>query len=151
MADLLIPIARRGPMGYGSTSLLPKKYAGKVVALTAKSQTADLAEVFGGRAATPAQNIVIVGPDGRTPILIAGLGVTEVAELEELAQEAFEKAETKLKKTGTVIPFAEHRERLGKPEAKEFDGLLRQALLDRIKKHKQNPISDPARQPNRGG
>lgn len=149
--DLLIPIARRGPMGYGSTSLLPKSYAGRVVALNAKSQTADLAAVFGGRAATPRQNIMLVGPDGRTPILVAGLGVTEVAELEELAQEAFERAEDKMKKNGTVIPFDEHRERLGMAESKDFDPLFRQALTDRIKKHKQNPISDPARQPNRGG
>jgi len=73
--------------------------------------------VFGGRAAKPQQEVVVVGPDGRTPILVAGLGVTEVAEIEDVIHEAVERAEKRMKDYGQQLPIQEYRERRGMPQA----------------------------------
>ena len=92
--------------------------------------------------------VVLIGADGHTPLIIAGLGETEVAEIEEIALAALEKQEKTMKETGgSPINFAKYREDNHLPPAEALDSLFRQALRDRMAKHRANPISDPARAP----
>ena len=148
MVDILIPIARRMPISYGNRQkILSPSFRGNAVILRSKEEINLLSQIFGGRSARPRQEVIVVGPDGRTPILVAGLGVTEVSELEDVIYEGIERGEARIKKQGTQIPFAQIRERRGMPQANEFDTKFREALHDRIERHRRNPVSAPPRQP----
>lgn len=106
----------------------------------------DMDQIYkGGRAARPVREIVLVGPDGETPIMIPGMGESEIAEIEEIAQAAYEKAAATLARTGSVIDFAAERERRGLPPAEKFDELYKTALEDRIQNQRKNPTDYPSR------
>lgn len=137
--------ARR--MGVPAYQLLEPEYAQNVLAVAGRAEAKDLAYRLGGRAVKPTRELVLVGPDGRTPIVVPGLGVTEAAELEEVAIAAYEKREKLMRQGKPLVDFDELRDREGLPPAKEFDPLFRQALRDRIEKHRRSPITDPPRQP----
>ena len=76
----------------------------------------------------PRHEVVIVGPDGRTPILVAGLGVAEVSEIEEEVHRAYEKGEAMMKEHGTVMPFDKFRERRGLARREDVDAMTRDAM-----------------------
>ena len=152
MTDLLVPVAQNfhGPQGYGFTrQLLPPHLQGRVVVMEKPAQFSDISQIFGGRGVKPRQEVVVVGPDGRTPIMLCGLGLTEAAELEEEAHEAYERGQQRLKEQGSVIPFAEYRERRGLPPRERFDELYRQALADKVAEQKRNWRSNPAPDANK--
>ena len=110
-------------------------------AMALKRQLGDLSQVYGGRAAKPKREVMLVGPDGQTPILIAGLGEAEVAEIEEIALAAAEKAEARMKQQGSPIDFERIRAEKGLPSADEFDARLREAAEDRVQRERRNPTS----------
>lgn len=145
MVDLLIPIGRRMPVAYGNPQGVVNST--RAVVLRNKSDIANLGEIFGGRNAKPRQEIIVVGPDGRTPIMVVGLGVTEVAELEDVINEGVDRAKEKIKKYGTQMPFEEYRERHGLPRSEDFGTLFAEAVERRINEHKRNPRTNPARKP----
>jgi hypothetical protein len=136
-------------MGVPIYHLLEPKYAATVHAVNNAADARDLSHRLGGRAVMPKREIVLVGADGQTAIVIPGAGVTEAAELEDVALEAYEAQEAKLRAGKPLVDFDELRERAGLPPRKEFDSLFRQAMQDRIARHKANPRTDPARQPLR--
>lgn len=129
--------------------LLSPAYANTVHAVNNATEARDLAHRLGGRAAKPAREIVLVGPDGHTPVVIPGLGVTEAAELEDISIAVYEKQEKRLREGKPQVDFDALREREGLPPTKDFDPLFRQAVRDRIAKHRANPRTDPERQPLR--
>lgn len=137
--------ARR--MGVPIYQLLSPEYANSVHAVNDAKEAHDLAYRLGGRAVMPMREIVLIGPDGRTPIVIPGLGVTEAAELEDLALEIYERKEQRLREGKPLVDFDALREEAGLPSRQEFDPLFRQALRDRIAKHRASPRTDPARVP----
>ena len=150
MVDILVPTHRNfiTRQGYGvAAPLLSPELQGRVVVMGRPQQYSDMSQVFGGRAAKPRQEVVVTGPDGRTPIMICGLGVTEVAEMEDAAHEAYERGQKRLKEQGSVVPFAEYRERRGLPDRTKFDELYRQALADKVADQKRNWRSNPAPDP----
>ena len=129
---LWVPIARQLPLhlvklGQMSTMMIENK---KFVA--------DMAEVFGGRAAKPAGVMTIPSIDNTTPIMVAGLGGTEVAELEDIALEAMEKDEEQYRKTHSAIDHAAERERRGAPTAESFDTRFREAMQARADHGRRN-------------
>ena len=146
---LLLPTRRAVPIAYGAQNPLARIGGRRRAPVFDGPQAKDIGHVFGGRAAKPQQPIVLVGADGRTPICIVTDGLVEAAEMEDIALEAQERAKARVKEHGTQIPFAEYRERHGLPAAEKMPELFAQALEDRIARHKQNPVSDPARQPLR--
>jgi hypothetical protein len=73
------------------------------------------------------------------------MGECEIAELEDIALEAYEKAARTLARCGTTIDFAEERDKRGLPPVEKFDELYRQALEDRIHNQKTNPTDYPSR------
>ena len=139
--------ARR--MGVPITRVLSPDYAGSVHALSNMAEIRDLSYSLGGRSVMPKREIVLIGPDGHSPIVIPGLGVTEAAELEDIATEVYESQEKKLRAGKEIVDFDQLREEEGLPTREEFDPLFRQALRDRIAKHKANPRTDPAREPQK--
>ena len=106
----------------------------------------DLAHRVGGRAALPPKPIMIVGPDGTQPLFLMANGNVEGAELEEIAIAEFERQESNAKKGIGPIDFDRIREKKGLPARGTFDQMFREALQERIKKHKRNPVTDPPRQ-----
>ena len=98
----------------------------------------DLAQVFGGRAAKPNGVLQIPSADGTTPIMIAGLGECEVAEMEEIAIKAYEDSVDQVKKTGATIDFDAERERAGMPPAETFDTRVREYMQDRADAGRRN-------------
>jgi len=137
--------ARR--MGVPIYQLLDPEYAATVHAVNDAHDARDLAYRLGGRAVKPRREIVLVGPDGQSPIVIPGAGVTEAAELEEIALETYERDAARLRAGQPLVDFDRLREEAGLPARKEFDALFRQALRDRIARHRANPITDPPRRP----
>lgn len=94
---------------------------------------------MGGRAATPKEAIMLRAADG-TPTFIPGGGVTEAAELQDIAYKVHEKNQQRR---------LFNREELGL--VSDFDSAFREALQDRIRQHKANPVTDPARTPGWAG
>ncbi len=139
--------AKARELGVTVDKLLSPRYAKTVHAVIGMAQARDLAYRLGGRAKKPPRELVLVGPDGKTPIIIPALGCCEAAELEDIAIAACEKQQAKLDKGQEAVDFDELRRREGRPIRTEFDPMFRQALRDRIAKHNINPVSDPSRQP----
>lgn len=110
----------------------------------ARQDLDDLSQRYRGRADTPAEPIYLYMPDGSQTLIVGG-GVTEVAELQEMAEAAMEQAEATMARTGRAVDIDEFRERRGLPPREKVDGMIRQAMADRIARHKANPISDPER------
>ncbi len=110
---------------------------------TTLRQIGDLPALLGGMAIKPDAPLVIRTPDG-IPVLIPGFGVTEAAELQDLAYGVYEKHQQRLKeRRGGLID----RERHGLVARERFSDAFKQALADRMERHRRNPVSDPARQP----
>lgn len=115
-------------------------------------EAAGLVELFDkGRHYKPQAPILLVGPDGRQPILLIGDGVTEVAELQDMAQAAIADQEEAMSSnsSGRGMDYDSLREKHGKVRREDVDTQIRYAISERIRHHKENPVSDPFRQPQR--
>ena len=147
MVELLLPVAHRLTV---NADAIPPAMRGKLTGvLRNKNDIKEMAYAVGGRGAKPKKPLMILGPDERSVLLVVGDGVAEASELEDLAYGQLEKAERNVKKHGRAFDFASARERRGLPQVSEFDQLYRDALRRRADAHKRNPISDPARVPQR--
>ncbi len=147
MVELILPVARRLVV---NANAIPHAMRGRLTGvLRNKSDIAEMAYAVGGRGVKPKKPLMILGPDERSVLLVVGDGVAEASELEDLAYHQLEKAEKNVKKHGRAFDFEKARERRGLPQAGEFDQLYRDALRRRAEDHKRNPISDPARVPQR--
>ena len=129
----------------GLQDLLPPEERAPVIIIK-QGHVRDLAYRVGGRAALPPKPIMIVGPDGTQPIFIAANGNVEGAELEDIAIADFEKQERLRRQGKGPIDFDRIREKKGLPARGSFDQMFREALQERIKKHKRNPVTDKPRQ-----
>lgn len=118
-------------------------------AATGRQEAFDLAYRLGGRDARPTAPVLIWGPDNRTPIMIIGDGVTEAAELEDIALEAIDNQAESVKNNGRGMDYDQFREDHGMMRRDEVPAAIKNAIADRIAKHKANPVSDPFRQPQK--
>lgn len=93
-----------------------------------KKMISDLPHYFGGRAAKPTAPIAIKMIDGRT-VILPGFGVTEAAELEELAYRQLEKKQD------------DWREKYGFDSRETFDARIREHMDWKVKhnKHTERP------------
>lgn len=145
--ELLLPVARRITV---NADAIPPAMRGKLTGVMRnRNDIKELAYALGGRGVKPKKPLMILGPDERTVMLVIGDGVAEASELQDLAYGQLEKAEANVKKHGRAFDFQSARERQGLPQAGEFDQLFRDALRRRADAHKRNPVSDPARVPER--
>ena len=127
MVDLLVPLGRL----FTRDKSVPLSLQGQVHGVPEKP--GDIAYSLGGRDKKPRKPIFLYGPYGE-PIILIGAGVADAAELEDLAYEAQAKA---------ALDFAALRAQHGYPSREQFDSLYRNALQDRVKRHKQSHITDP--------
>lgn len=121
--------------------LFPRWYADRLIPLNDAADAKELAHRLGGRAVKPDRDIVLVGPDGKTPILLVVDPGMEAAEAEDIALEHFERVQAR----GYVINFAAHRAKKGRYPKEQFDQKFREALEERMERHRRNPITDPAK------
>ncbi len=133
-------------VAHGLVDLLPAHLRPQAIVLRNGEAIGDLTQMAGGRAARPTKPVVLYGPDNRTPITIVGAGVTEAAELEEIALGAYEKASARAAEGKGVIDFEAFRAKKGLPEKRRFNELLRQAIDDRLAYQRRNWRTEPAPQ-----
>ena len=126
--------------------MLTGTYAANVMSVQDAHEADDLAYRLGGRAVKPEREIILMGADGKTPILMPGFGVTEAAELEETAQAVYERQRAKLDAGKPIVDFDELRAKEGLPPTHLAGEFMKEAIWERAKRHKRNPITDPARQ-----
>ncbi len=82
------------------------------------------------------------------PQQIAGWGLSEPEELRDQAVAVWELITERLRKTGSTFDFDSAREKHGLLRREDVDSAIREAMVDRVKKHKANPVTDPPREPN---
>lgn len=143
MVEILVPIARK--LFVGAEYVAPQLRKDIQVGVKTHADIEEMAYRLGGRERKP-DSVMLWGPDG-TQIIILGAGEADAAELTDLAHESLARAEDAVKKRGTTMNFDEMRERERLPRREDVDGMIREALRDRVRRHKANPISDPPRQP----
>lgn len=106
----------------------------------------DLSHRLGGRGAKPKGALAVHHAD-QSVTFIPGLGVTEAAELQDLAYGVLEKRQ----KQNRGEWFDAWRERNGLVPREQFGAAFSNAVHDRIERHKHNPVTDPAREPGYEG
>ena len=113
--------------------------------LSDESHIGDLTAALGGRTAKPRRSIVIWAPDGRQQIILQGAGVTEAAELEDMAFRAFDEAREQMAKNGgRAFDADSERERLGLPRREEVGPAMAEAFWADMKEHRASPRTNPA-------
>jgi len=145
MSDLMLPI------GYVDDKNAIRKM-GNAVSTGARGmkEASNIVDLLGGDPRfKPTAPILLIGPDGRTPILIIGDGVTEAAELQDMAMEAIGKQEDEIAAHGRGMDYDRLREKHGAVRRDEAGMAISDAIAARIAHHQQNPVTDPFRQPRR--
>jgi hypothetical protein len=125
----------------------PRSIAGEVAAAARRAKDIQEIRHMFGASSMPKAPIAVLGPDGSSIIMVVGDGVTEASELQDLAAEAFDRQADTIKRTGDGSDFAGLREKHGYRRREDFNGAWKEALQERIAKHKANPVTDPFRQP----
>lgn len=107
----------------------------------------DLVAWFGDPGFCPFQPVLLMVPGAPAPIMIIGDGVAPAAELRDVAVSCWSRAVEKIQKQGALLNFDDARERHGLMRREDVDAAVRQAMRDRIARHKAAPVTDPFRQP----
>jgi hypothetical protein len=143
--DLLVPLVQHLP-GIG---LVPTSLGRQVLArASAPEQMSEIVNAM-GRGAKPSRSILLEDPDTESATIVIADGHTEMAELEDLANETFERNAIRRRKFGSSFDFDGARERAGQPAREKMAAIWHDAIAERIRKHKENPVTDPFRQPYR--
>jgi hypothetical protein len=135
-------------MGLSARDIVHPYDQHKYVMLDTKKDLLDLRAVQEAmRGKQGLRPVISIGPDQQTPTILIVDDKVDAHEVQDTLGQKFEQNEDRLKKDGQEIDYGWVRRLNGMPQADQFDGLFRQAIHDRIKKHKANPISDPGRDP----
>jgi hypothetical protein len=123
--------ARR--QGVPAYQLLDHRVADQVIMVNGAGEVADMSYRAGGRAMRPTQDVVLYGPHGEA-IILPGFGVTEMAELQDLAEAVYERESHRPRS----VDFEEMRAKAGLPSAHEFNDRFKQGLRDTAKRMRGN-------------
>lgn len=141
MAKRIAPIDYQG---------VPAAYQGKCSAVCRTLlECQELVRWFGDADFAPFWPVLVMVPGAPAPTAIAGMGYATAAELQDCAVVTWHQQTESLTTRGAIVDFDVARERAGMMRREEVDAATREALTDRIARHKANPISDPPRQPQR--
>lgn len=111
------------------------------------TEAEDLVKFFGDENFCPFLPVLVMVP-GVPPTAIIGNGDAPVAELRDLAVAVFERTILRVMKNGgTLFNSDAIRAARGLPRRDQVEGMLQEALWERVKRHKQNRRSDPPREP----
>ena len=151
MCEDCLPYLPSGLAGRQALTLFPtpqSRHAAGI--LSDESHVSDMAAALGGRTAKPRKSIVIWAPDGRQQIILQGAGVTEVAELEDMALQQFDTARENMKKNGgRAFDSEDERERRGLPRREDVGVAMAEAFWAKDKEHRASPRTNPAPEPKR--
>lgn len=143
MVDLIVPVAHVVDVVVVNEEQVPWDLTGQVSGvLRGMKQAQDFAHAI-GRDRKPTRPLMLYGPDNAMPILVIGDGVTEAAELEDLAIEAIGKQDESVKKYGRGMDFDEARQRAGMARREDFGVLMAEAFERRVKYLKAHQVTDP--------
>jgi hypothetical protein len=99
-----------------------------------------LTEMFGGqRDYRPEKPIFLFNAQGMVQTILMPMGQTEVSELDDLIAEHRE---------AKPYDYDQWRADNGLPPREKAGALMAEAVMERVKHHKANPVTDPFRQPN---
>ncbi len=107
----------------------------------------DLVNWFGDAEFCPYLPVLLLVPGAQTAPAINGLGIAPAAEIRDIAVAYWEQTEEDVRLKRSFVDFDEAREKRGLMRREDVDAAVRQAMRDRVARHKANPITDPARQP----
>lgn len=146
MTDIIVPMARVIDIVVCEEQV-PWDLRGEVSGvMRGKQQVMDFAHAV-GRRTMPKKPLMLYGADNYMPICVIGDGVTEAAEMEDLALEALDRQAESVKKNGRGMNFDEARERRGMVRREDFGTVLSEALMRNVKRRKANWRTDAADQP----
>lgn len=131
--------------GVNPDEFLTPKIGKGVLLARSQRDIANICHKVGGRAKRPGI-LAMEGPSG-TVTFMPGMGVTDAAELQDLMFRTWEREQENIRIWGQAIPFRKYWERQGLPQTENFSDIFKQALEDRIKRHKANMRTDPPRRP----
>jgi hypothetical protein len=129
VTDLIVPIARVVDLVVCDEQI-PYDLKGQVSGALRMNQVAEYAHAV-GRTAKPKAPLMLYGPDNYMPIMVIGDGVTEAAEMQDLAMEALDRQAESVKKNGRGMNFDEARERAGLVRREDFSDAMKDALRRR--------------------
>ena len=142
MTDIIVPIARVVDIVVCEDQV-PFDMKGQVSGvLKGMKQATDFAHAV-GRTKMPKKPLMLYGPDNSMPILVIGDGVTEAAEMEDLAVAAIGKQEENVKKFGRGFDSDELRERHGRIRREDFGVAMAEAFEARVKYLKARLVTEP--------
>ena len=125
-----------------------EQYRGKCSAVCRSLEDCEnLVYWFGSADFAPYLPVMVMVSGAPAPTLIAGFGYATAAELQDCAVVTWQQQTERLVARGKFLDFDSLRERRGLIRREEVDLAVREALVDRIAKHKANPVSDPPRSP----
>jgi len=158
MTELMVQ-RRVPPIDYQRKPRVPASYQprvlraeGKVVRVFPKisavcrtlGECSELVKWYGDAAFAPYLPVLVNAPAGWTAI--TGLGYASAAELQDCAVALWTRQADKLARMGCLFDYDALRERHGLMRREDADAAIREALRERVRKHKANPVSDPFRQ-----
>ena len=147
--DLFVPMARVVDVVVCEEQV-PFDLKGEVSGvIRGMKQAMDFAHMV-GRDKKPTKPLMLYGPDNYMPICVIGDGVTEAAEMQDLAVDAIGRQEEKVKKWGRGFDFDDARERAGMVRYEDFGTAMAEAFERKVKEMKANQVTRPQkRRPKR--
>ena len=133
--------------------LVVKDKGGRIVGMIARVsavcrtlvECSELVKWFGDAAFCPFLPVLVRAPGEWTAI--TGWGYASAAELQDCAIAVWNRQDEKLVKMGAMFDFDALRERHGLIRREQADAAVREAIRERIRHHKANPVTDPFRVP----
>ena len=126
---------------------LPPAFRGKVSAVCRSLRDCeDLVHWYGAAEFCPFKPILMVIP-GVGFVQLEGMGYASAAELRDDAVQIWITKTERALSGQTVVDFDDLRERRGLMRSEDVPAAMGEAFQERIRQHKANPITDPARQP----
>ena len=142
MIDLIVPVARVIDLVIMDEAV-PMDLTGEVCGYIRNRKMVEEFAYAQGRATMPKKPLMLYGADNYTPIVVIGDGVTEAAEMQDLALGALDKQETQYKKSGRGFDFDEAREKAGMVRREDFGAAMATAFEERVKHLKAHQVTEP--------
>lgn len=136
--------------GLGPRDIVQPEYQGKYIMLESKEKILDLRAIqdeMKQKKQRGLNPVLSAAPASKLPTVILADDEMSAEELQDVAGMAYEKNEAAARKYGESVNTDWVRMLNGLPVGQRRADMISQAYADRIKKHKENPITDPFRDP----
>ena len=135
--DIIVPVARVVDLVVCDEQV-PWDLKGEVSGvMRGMAQVSEFAHAV-GREKKPVKPLMLYGADEYMPICVIGDGVTEAAEMQDLAMEALGRQEENVRKYGRGMDFDDARERRGLVRREDFGTAMAEAFERKAKEMRAN-------------